>query len=669
MKKKIVGILVCTLLIAASTTLIGTTVADWDPDDGHKMHFPQMPDPNGWDVHATAPIELADDWRCSETGYVKDIHFWGSWLGDDKGVITSFNIAIYTNNPGPPSKPKDLKWEREIVDWVERDPDYGDQGWYWPENDEYLYHDHQLYYQYNVFLEEPWFLQEEGTIYWLVISANVARGTWGWKSSKNHYMDDAVWRAPGGNWKEMYEPEPPITNQFWLTMEQGEPVEAGGTDYFDDGTSFINGWYYYPYILEPWWYNIWFYNAPFSYDKYKEIYVSFNCDPGSGELIWFVINWATDIWSLEVQGRPPLPQDVEGEPAWEDMVIGRWPSPRQGFEVEPGFNEFYFKIPDYNPEWVSIDFMGWGSFTIVDGIIIHQCLPPAHAESLDLAFVITGEPEEEPCVDIEKKVKDSAGNWVEEIDATVCTNVEFKIDIHNCGNPDLTNIVVVDTLPSCLEYVSYTVEPSMLHAFGIVGNQLTWHFGSYSLKFCNTLTIKLKAHVISTGENVNEVTVTTDEGASDSDTATVNGIGTAVPKISCGGTLRWTSVKPGSTQTGTITVKNIGDPGSQLKWKVCSYPSWGTWSSSPSSGTGLTPAMGDLAITVTVVAPNQKNQQFTGPITLCNEEDSTDTCTIQVSLATPKSKPYINTPFLRFLENLLEQHPFLLPMLRCLLGL
>jgi len=53
--------------------------ADWQPADGHKMHFPQLPDEEGWDVNATAPMILADDWRCSQSGLVTDIHFWGSW--------------------------------------------------------------------------------------------------------------------------------------------------------------------------------------------------------------------------------------------------------------------------------------------------------------------------------------------------------------------------------------------------------------------------------------------------------------------------------------------------------------------------------------------------------------------------------------------------------------
>ena len=50
-----------------------------------KMHFPQLPDPNGWDVKADGGLCLADDWQCDGTGPVRDIHFWGSWKGDVVG--------------------------------------------------------------------------------------------------------------------------------------------------------------------------------------------------------------------------------------------------------------------------------------------------------------------------------------------------------------------------------------------------------------------------------------------------------------------------------------------------------------------------------------------------------------------------------------------------------
>ena len=271
-----------------------------------------------------------------------------------------------------------------------------------------------------------------------------------------------------------------------------------------------------------------------------------------------------------------------------------------------------------------------------------------------------------PHVDIEKWVSvDDGATWSDEVTAAVCTMVRFKIEVHNDGDYDLTNIKVVDILPDCLEYKDNAIPKEPV----VDGNKLTWTFPGQTLKYCEKIIIEFDAHVISEGENINEATVTADSAGGSvtgTATATVWG-GEPVPKIGCGDDLRWTSVKPGSTQTGTIIVKNIGDPGSQLKWSVCGYPTtWGTsWTSTPSSGTGLKPADGSKSITVSVVAPNQQNQQFTGQITLCNDEDASDTCTITVSLATPKNKPYFNTPFLQFLQN----HPLIYQLLQRLLNL
>jgi len=211
MKKKIIGIFVCMLLIGISTV----AVADWDEGDGHKMHWPQLPDPNGWDVYCTSwspqypNVILADDWECSETGYIKDIHFWGSWLGDNIGQIDYFFIGIAENIPpeqnphGDWSMPGETLIEWDIYDWIERGPYTGNQGWYWSYENTNQWHpnDHQLYWQYNVFLDEQdWFWQEEGTIYWLYITAIVFeqppdQPLWGWKSTLEdlHFMDDAVW--------------------------------------------------------------------------------------------------------------------------------------------------------------------------------------------------------------------------------------------------------------------------------------------------------------------------------------------------------------------------------------------------------------------------------------------------------------------------------------------
>ena len=79
-------------------------VADWDPGDGHKMRFPQLPDlnPTGLDANATDlhQLALADDWKCSQTGPVSDIHIWGSFKNDVEPPDSA------KPEPGPKPGPK-----------------------------------------------------------------------------------------------------------------------------------------------------------------------------------------------------------------------------------------------------------------------------------------------------------------------------------------------------------------------------------------------------------------------------------------------------------------------------------------------------------------------------------------------------------------------------------
>jgi hypothetical protein len=199
--------------------LCAPALSDWRPGDPHKMHFPQLPDPTGWDVNATAPKVLADDWECSATGWITGLHWWGSWKdidGDligDQGTIVSFNLSIHDNIPGPGfSRPGNLLWEREITNFqpVPIDPPT-QQGWYDPNTGQFNMPDHSNYFQYNLFLDPmDWFWQDAGTIYWLNISARVLETDrfWGWKSSQDHFMDDAVMgHLPGGPpWVELFEP-------------------------------------------------------------------------------------------------------------------------------------------------------------------------------------------------------------------------------------------------------------------------------------------------------------------------------------------------------------------------------------------------------------------------------------------------------------------------------
>ena len=134
-----------------------------------------------------------------------------------------------------------------------------------------------------------------------------------------------------------------------------------------------------------------------------------------------------------------------------------------------------------------------------------------------------------------------------------------------------------------------------------------------------------------------------------------------VPDLDCTGSLNWNNVEPSATVTGQFQVGNIGETGSQLNWAVDSYPTdWGTWTFTPNSGTGVTDGTW-VTIDVSVVAPPDKNKEFSGKIKIINSDDPTDYCEIDVVLKTPKAKS--NT----FIPKPLERFPYMLLILQKLI--
>lgn len=132
-----------------------------------------------------------------------------------------------------------------------------------------------------------------------------------------------------------------------------------------------------------------------------------------------------------------------------------------------------------------------------------------------------------------------------------------------------------------------------------------------------------------------------------------------IPTLDCSGFLSWSNVKPGGVVTGSFRVRNVGDSGSLLNWKVESYPDWGEWTFNPISGTGLTPEDGDVVVDVYVVAPDVRRATFYGEVVVVNTDDSSDYERVPVSLATSRNQ-MVNAVFGRFLEN----YPFLFSFFR-----
>lgn len=136
------------------------------------------------------------------------------------------------------------------------------------------------------------------------------------------------------------------------------------------------------------------------------------------------------------------------------------------------------------------------------------------------------------------------------------------------------------------------------------------------------------------------------------------------PDLYCTGSFSWTDMIPGAMILDFFNIRNIGEPESLLDWKITGYPDWGEWNFTQSSGEDLTPEDGAYTIGVIVVVPEKYNTVFTGTIILVNTENTSDYCTIDVTLATPKNKPFLfDYPLLSWL---IERFPLLQQLLNAL---
>lgn len=214
----------------------------WNPNDPAK--WVQMPDvsPTGMDIRVDSADNnsriLADDFQCTQTGPITDVHFWGSWLNDLKGDIDRLTIGLYSNIPDPDgtgplfSKPGSLLWQQIFAPSQFSEKLFatltGNQHeWFWdpfgtitpnPNGD-------QQVWQYDICIDPANAYVQQGTaanpmIYWLAIQvhlkANGVNAQFGWKTRDpiathyggGHFMDDAVF-GPVTTWTDLHYPSVP----------------------------------------------------------------------------------------------------------------------------------------------------------------------------------------------------------------------------------------------------------------------------------------------------------------------------------------------------------------------------------------------------------------------------------------------------------------------------
>jgi len=228
--KRLQTALVAGALLAVATAAVPMARADWEDGDPYK--WVQHPYVIGWDVRVTnsrreltEPLEwiVADDFLCTGSGPISDIHLWVSWMQDVEDDIVNLHLSLHediSDGPDGWSIPGNMLWQRDFApgEFTIRYDQGGEQGWWDPQFDEVVRPDHWSYYQINVVnIPDPYW-QTEGTTYWLDVSVDLAgegeTGKLGWKTSWENWNDAAVY------WD--------VQTQRWIALD--EPTIGGAVD-------------------------------------------------------------------------------------------------------------------------------------------------------------------------------------------------------------------------------------------------------------------------------------------------------------------------------------------------------------------------------------------------------------------------------------------------------
>ncbi|MHC4595056.1 MAG: hypothetical protein ACYS9C_11535 [Planctomycetota bacterium] len=167
----------------------------------------------------------------------------------------------------------------------------------------------------------------------------------------------------------------PSVDNFWIELHLANEFFDGYGSGFDDGTgmrdivNFPTPWYYYENTD---WYNQWFYDDPPDPTRWKEITYDIFIESALNSKVTIAVNWSSLAYPGG-SGQPPLPTLLlppELEQIWivREVIF-------DDFVVDGQIIAGTLIIPDYNPEWVSIDVRAYGQYVLLNGTITHECIP------------------------------------------------------------------------------------------------------------------------------------------------------------------------------------------------------------------------------------------------------------------------------------------------------
>jgi hypothetical protein len=184
MVRKLIGLCVLAFVLGAAAPAL----ADW----GHQVKWDQLQPSNLGNASclvSTQECLTADDFLCTETGWITDIEFNG-WIVNGPEPA-SFRITFWTDVPPTgeeESHPGELLADIDVDPADPADP----LGLGWQKVDTYVY-------KINLPVDD-WFLQEESTIYWIGIQGVMSDSNWFYWTVRDRtaglYGDDAAYTDP-----------------------------------------------------------------------------------------------------------------------------------------------------------------------------------------------------------------------------------------------------------------------------------------------------------------------------------------------------------------------------------------------------------------------------------------------------------------------------------------